>query len=119
MGDHQDQRLVFVVVITVTSYGRLPSTVCHVYADTLMQVLLLSLSLSCRCKELEAALSSTKQDFIKLEQQYGMLTQAVRTELQVLVETAEAGSDLKFSDSSSNASSDILSDIAVSSWHVD
>ncbi|XP_067941862.1 centrosomal protein of 128 kDa-like isoform X2 [Watersipora subatra] len=64
-----------------------------------------------RCKELESSLSVTKEESRKLEQQYGMLTQAIRTELQVLVETAEAASTLKYSETSSS-SPDILTEIA-------
>jgi len=64
-----------------------------------------------RCKEMEGALSDAKAELMKLEQLHKMLTQAVRTELSVLVETAEAGSEYKYSD---NSASDILAELAVS-----
>ncbi|KAF6040078.1 CEP128 [Bugula neritina] len=67
-----------------------------------------------RCKEMEGALSDAKAELMKLEQLHKMLTQAVRTELSVLVETAEAGSEYKYSD---NSASDILAELAsTTSW---
>ena len=79
-----------------------------------MQFLLRCNDFSCRCRDLDSELNSTHQKLVKLEQQHVMLTQTIRTELDVLVETGETTSEHKYSDSiGGGGGSDLLTDITV------
>ena len=67
-----------------------------------------------RCRDLDSELNSTHQKLVKLEQQHVMLTQTIRTELDVLVETGETTSEHKYSDGIvGSGGSDLLTDITV------
>lgn len=66
-----------------------------------------------RVKELEADLSEEQKQLAKSEQSQSLLSQTIRMEMDVLLETAGSGFDTKFD--SNMGSDDLLTDIPVSS----
>ena len=90
-----------------------PSSFCTNTHDD-MQFLLCCIDITHRCRDLDSELNSTHQKLVKLEQQHVMLTQTIRTELDVLVETGETTSEHKYSDSiGGGGGSDLLTNITV------